>query len=542
MFMSMSNKERNIGKKTSLKGIQRLFFKVQLSLIVTLALMLGIAGSIINIKYETKKRDQNLQNVAETIAKSPLLTEGELDEEGTVMYGYLETLKEALSDIDVISVVDRKGIRIYHSNSDLIGTKYDGNMPDFKNHTSGFYAVDEDGPSGKQRRVYAAVYNQDGDYIGVVMAIMLAKNIHSETMQMLLIFGVITVLAIAVELVLAGRLSKKVKKSLMGYEPDVFTAMYKMRDNILETLEEGIIAIDENDIIQFINDSAIEMLGKNPREEIVGKKIEILHDEILTSVMKNGGKETNVNLSNADIILDRISIKESDGAKGTIGVLHNRAEYTKLMEDLSGTRYLVDSMRANNHDFTNKLHVILGLIQMEMYEEAISYIQNITMVQRETISKVMNAVNEPAVAALIIGKIARASELNVKFVLRETCYYSASDMKLPSEMMVTVIGNLLDNAFDAMNESKNPNEHNELLFGIYSRPGAVLITVDDTGKGIKKDEMEMIFMNGYSTKGNDRGTGLYQIKSMIENYGGKITVESQEGVGSSFSVSFTKEI
>lgn len=542
MFMSMSNKERNIGKKTSLKGIQRLFFKVQLSLIVTLALMLGIAGSIINIKYETKKRDQNLQNVAETIAKSPLLTEGELDEEGTVMYGYLETLKEALSDIDVISVVDRKGIRIYHSNSDLIGTKYDGNMPDFKNHTSGFYAVDEDGPSGKQRRVYAAVYNQDGDYIGVVMAIMLAKNIHSETMQMLLIFGVITVLAIAVELVLAGRLSKKVKKSLMGYEPDVFTAMYKMRDNILETLEEGIIAIDENDIIQFINDSAIEMLGKNPREEIVGKKIEILHDEILTSVMKNGGKETNVNLSNADIILDRISIKESDRAKGTIGVLHNRAEYTKLMEDLSGTRYLVDSMRANNHDFTNKLHVILGLIQMEMYEEAISYIQNITMVQRETISKVMNAVNEPAVAALIIGKIARASELNVKFVLREACYYSASDMKLPSEMMVTVIGNLLDNAFDAMNESKNPNEHNELLFGIYSRPGAVLITVDDTGKGIKKDEMEMIFMNGYSTKGNDRGTGLYQIKSMIENYGGKITVESQEGVGSSFSVSFTKEI
>lgn len=542
MFMSMSNKERNIGKKTSLKGIQRLFFKVQLSLIVTLALMLGIAGSIINIKYETKKRDQNLQNVAETIAKSPLLTEGELDEEGTVMYGYLEILKEALSDIDVISVVDRKGIRIYHSNSDLIGTKYDGNMPDFKNHTSGFYAVDEDGPSGKQRRVYAAVYNQDGDYIGVVMAIMLAKNIHSETMQMLLIFGVITVLAIAVELVLAGRLSKKVKKSLMGYEPDVFTAMYKMRDNILETLEEGIIAIDENDIIQFINDSAIEMLGKNPREEIVGKKIEILHDEILTSVMKNGGKETNVNLSNADIILDRISIKESDRAKGTIGVLHNRAEYTKLMEDLSGTRYLVDSMRANNHDFTNKLHVILGLIQMEMYEEAISYIQNITMVQRETISKVMNAVNEPAVAALIIGKIARASELNVKFVLREACYYSASDMKLPSEMMVTVIGNLLDNAFDAMNESKNPNEHNELLFGIYSRPGAVLITVDDTGKGIKKDEMEMIFMNGYSTKGNDRGTGLYQIKSMIENYGGKITVESQEGVGSSFSVSFTKEI
>ena len=537
----MSNLSENSGKRTSLKGIQRLFFKVQLSLIITLALMLGIAGTLINIQYETKKRDQNLQNVAETIAKSPMLAEGELSEDGTVMFGYLETLKEALADIDVISVVDKNGIRIYHSNSDLIGTEYDGNMPDFKTHTSGFYAVDENGPSGNQRRAYAAIYNKDGEYVGVVMAIMLAKNIHSETMQMLFIFGAITVLAIAIELVIAGSLSKKVKKSLMGYEPDVFTAMYRMRDNILETLEEGIIATDENGIIQFANDSAIKMLCKNPFENIVGKNIEILGDEILTSVMRSGDKETNVNLSNADIILDRITIKESEGANGAIGVLHDRAEYTKLMEDLSGTRYLVDSMRANNHDFTNKLHVILGLIQMEMYDEAISYIQNITMVQRETISKVMNAVNEPAVAALIIGKIARASELNVKFVLREGCYYSSSDMSLPSEMLVTVIGNLLDNAFDAMNNTENPNEHKELMFGIYSRPGAVLITVDDTGNGIKDEDIDMIFVNGYSTKGSGRGTGLYQIKSMVENYGGKITVESQEGVGSSFSVSFTKE-
>lgn len=226
---------------------------------------------------------------------------------------------------------------------------------------------------------------------------------------------------------------------------------------------------------------------------------------------------------------------------GAIAVLHNRAEYTKLMEDLSGARYLVDSMRANNHDFTNKLHVILGLIQMEMYNEASSYIQNITMVQRENISKVMNAVNEPAVAALLIGKIAGASELNVSFVLREGCYYSSADMNLPSEMLITVIGNLLDNAFDAMNENGDYQAQKELMFGIYSKPGAVLITVDDTGSGISKEDIAHIFENGYSTKGEGRGTGLYQVKSMVENFGGKITVETQEGVGSSFSVSFAKE-
>ena len=114
-------------------------------------------------------------------------------------------------------------------------------------------------------------------------------------------------------------------------------------------------------------------------------------------------------------------------------------------------------------------------------------------------------------------------------------------MNLPSEMMITVIGNLLDNAFDAMNENGDYQAQKELMFGIYSKPGAVLITVDDTGSGISKEDIAHIFENGYSTKGEGRGTGLYQVKSMVENFGGKITVETQEGVGSSFSVSFAKE-
>ena len=414
-------------------------------------------------------------------------------------------------------------------------------MPDFKSNTDGYYAVDESGPSGNQRRAYAAVYNENGEYVGVVMAIMLMKNIKTETAQMLCIFLLITVVAILIELIIAGELSGKVKKSLMGYEPDVFTAMYKMRDNILETLAEGILAFDTNGVIQFANESAIRMLFDHPLKNIVGQSVDIIGDDILSRNIINGDKVRNINLAKADIILDCVPIKEDGIIVGTVAILHNRAEYTKLMEELSGTRYLVDSMRANNHDFTNKLHVILGLIQMGMYDDASSYIQNITMVQRENISKVMNAVSEPAVAALLIGKIARASELNINFVLREGCYYSTADMNLPSEMLITVIGNLLDNAFDAMNESTDYKKHKELMFGIYSKPGAVLITVDDTGSGIKSRDMEHIFENGFSTKGDGRGTGLYQVKEIVENFGGKITVESQEGVGSSFSISFVKE-
>ena len=529
--------------KITRKNIQQLFFRIQLILIISLALILGVAGTLINIHFEKEKRDRNLQNIAETIARSPVLMETDLvDIENQERFGeYLDTLKETLDDIDVISVVDKDGVRRYHSNHSLIGTQYDGNLPDFEHHAEGYYAVDENGPSGSQRRAYAAVYNEEGEYVGVVMAIVLMKNIQTETAQMLFIFCIITVVAILIEVIIAGKLSGKLKESLMGYEPDVFAAMYKMRDTILETIEEGILAVDTSGVIHFANESAVRMLCDDACTEIIGQNVDIFGDAILSHAMKNDGKELNVSLAKADIILDLVPIKEDGCAVGVIAILHNRAEYTKLMEDLSGTRYLVDSMRANNHDFTNKLHVILGLIQMEMYDEACSYIQNITMVQRENISKVMNAVNEPAVAALLIGKIARASELNVDFVLREGCCYNSTDMKLPSEMLITVIGNLLDNAFDTMNENNDYKAHRELMFGIYSKPGAVLITVDDTGSGIKVEDIDKIFKNGFSTKGEGRGTGLCQVKAMVENFDGKITVESQEGVGSSFSVSFMKE-
>ena len=530
-------------EKATLGNIQKMSFRFQIILIVTLALFLGFAGSFINVQFETERRDQNLQNVAEAIAKSPLVADAE--HSNTVSYPllkeYLDSLCNTLKDIDVISVVSKECTRLYHSNEELIGTVYDGTIPDFKEKSRDYYTTTDNGPSGTQRRAYAAIYDEEGNYVGFVIAIMLMKNIKNETIQIILTFILITIIAILIELFISAELSDKIKKSLLGYEPDVFTSMFRMRDNILESLDEGIVAVDKVGKVQFINKSAVEMLTTDGKEDsFIGKYVSNLSNTI-PALNPLCASETSRSVSSAydNILIDTIPIKENDSITGTVGILHNRKEYTKLMEDLTGTRYLVDSMRANNHDFTNKLHVILGLLQMEMYDEATSYIQNITMVQRETISKVMNCINEPAIAALLIGKIARASELNVKFILREGCYYSSADISLPSEILVTVIGNLIENAFEAMNDM-NYDGQKELLFGMYSKPGALLITTDDTGSGISDSNIDRIFENGFSTKGSGRGTGLYQVKNLIEATGGKINVESQEGIGTSFTVSFKK--
>lgn len=536
-------------KGNTMQNINRKIFSTQLILIISLALFLGIAGTFININFETRKRDQNLQNVAETIAQSPLLDEkiNNPDNENSsdMLSEYLDSLKNTLDNIDVISIVSSENIRLYHSNHELIGTMYDGTIPQFEKKTQEYYATNDNGPSGTQRRAYAAVYDENGNYTGFVMAIMLMENIKSETLQIFLIFALITVAAVLLELLISAELSSSIKKSLHGYEPNVFSAMYQIRDNILESLNEGVLAVDEKGIIQFANKSAAAMLGNNKRKvkDIVGSPLaDVCNDNFLAQTLESGEKEFSIqenNLKNVDVLIDRIPIKDGEKNIGAVAILHNRAEYTKLMEDLAGTRYLVDSMRANNHDFTNKLHVILGLIQMEMYDEATSYIQNITMVQRAAISRIMSAIDEPSIAALMIGKTARASELNVKFVLKEESRYSKADFPLPSEVLVTVIGNLIDNAFEAMNISSGDYDNQkELQLGIYSKPGAVLITAEDTGVGISQENINHIFENGFSTKGTCRGTGLYQVKELVESHGGKITVKSQEGVGTSFTVRF----
>lgn len=536
--------------QNSLSQIQRKISATQIILVVSLTIILAIIGIVTNIKFEKDKTDRNLQNISETIATSPSFMENDI-QNGTAqdqvnLMRYLDSLKKSLYDVDVISIVNRNNQRFYHTNHSLIGTQYDGEQPDFSPIEKTFYIVNTNGPSGAQRRAYSALYSETGEYLGFIMVIILTEHVNQNVTQIITTYTILAVVAIIIELFITSRISKSIKNSLLGYEPDTISAMYLVRDNILESLKEGVIAVDKNGTILFTNNSAVKMLDKSSTAtEFIGKNIEqIKNGNVIKTVLNGSEKEFGIQgqrMDGTDVIIDRIPIKHEEDPIDTICILHDRAEYTKLMEDLAGTRYLVDSMRANNHDFTNKLHVILGLIQMEMYDQATSYIENITMVQRASISKIMNCISEPAMAALLIGKTARAAELNVKFTLRDGSHFSNTDMHIPTEVLITVIGNLIENAFESMNAKEpNPSNPNELIIGLFSKEDSILITVDDTGLGISEENKQRIFENGFSTKGENRGTGLYQVKTMVENFGGLITVDSQENVGTSFFVYFSK--
>lgn len=413
-------------KKETLISLRKEIQHTHLILIIVITIFLSVGGAFINVNANDKAFNQNLQNTADLIMRLYSYKQNDSSEE---LQSYFDELTLELTDVDVISIVDNNNIRKYHTNHSLIGTTYDGTVPDFNNHKNGFYTEDDNGPSGPQRRTYRAIYNSDGQYCGFLMAIMLKTSIRNVTTRTITLFLVVTLAAILIELAISGTLFKKIKKS-----------------------------------------------------------------------------------------------------------------FVEFADDLEGNKYLVDSMRANNHDFTNKLHVILGLIQIGEYDKAVSYIENISIIQRETISAVMKAINNPSFAALIIGKIARASECNVKFILKEDSHFSSDDIDLPSEALVTIAGNLIDNALDSMNNKITAQDFTgvgkNLSFGVFTKNNSFLMTVDDNGCGISEENLNHIFENGFSTKGSGRGVGLYHTKQLIESLGGTILVESKENIGTLFMVMF----
>ena len=259
-------------------------------------------------------------------------------------------------------------------------------------------------------------------------------------------------------------------------------------------------------------------------------------------LLKTGKKEFNVEMKSLKsdyVISDRMPIYDDGEIIGAFAVFRNRTEVVKLAENLTGVKHLVESMRSNNHDFINKLHVILGLIQMKRYDDAVDYIMNVSMVQKEIISAIIKQIKIPSIAALLIGKFTRASELGIHFSLNSSSSLEEDDTKIPADVFITVLGNLIENAMDSLNSINISNK--KIFVSILSTNREIKIIVSDNGNGITKTNLRKIFKEGFSTKSNSRGTGLFVVKSLIQTYDGKITVTSEPEVKTEFTVKFKKE-
>ena len=529
-------------KRSAASSIGKKIQSFSLLLVLSTAL-LGMAATLVfSLRMEYQNLDKNLMNSALVLAQSPdvagALAGGE--EDGSLAR-YLDATISRAQDIDAIVVADRDGVVRYSPDPAYVGTVY----PDYDSlsvlHGQDAAVDTGAGISEAEHRATAAVRDLDGSLLGFVSVGIGVRHVNRIVLQTVACFAVLTCLAAAVGIILSRHLSGSIKETLMGYEPDAFRRLFHQREDILEALDEGILAIDRDASVVYMNPAGLRMVGAGQLSEVLGRPLSQIYPESrLPRLLTTGRSEYNIPIRRMpgihEALSDRMPVWQDGQIVGAVAIFRDHTEATALAEELTGSRHLVEAMRAYTHEFLNKLHTILGLIQLGRTEQAEQYILDVSQTHHQSVGRVMNQIQDTAVAALLVGKTSRAAELGIRLQLDPRSSLSGGERFLPSGVLVTILGNLIENATECLDRSHQ--KQREITVSIREKQNNLLLCVEDTGPGILPELLPHIFDPGFSTKGEGHGTGLSRVKELTDLYHGKTRVESDPKSGTSFFLSF----
>ena len=178
-----------------------------------------------------------------------------------------------------------------------------------------------------------------------------------------------------------------------------------------------------------------------------------------------------------------------------------------MAEQLTGADQVIQALRANTHEYLNKLHVISGLLQISNTQQAMAFIDGVVADTENGYQSVVRQIENRTLAALLLGKTNHANELDIPFSLRRDSRLEAHNPYLSARDLVTVVGNLIENAFDAVKDQPGLRQ--------------VEVFIGQSGEG--------------------HGFGLRLIQQIVRERGGYLEIESEPGEGSSFTASFDKK-
>ena len=381
------------------------------------------------------------------------------------------------------------------------------------------------------------VYNQDGERIGFVMASVLTASLTRIFQGMSVTYLLLLLLMSVVGAVLAAAFMQNLRRTLLGYQPEEIIKRYVERTDVLDAMEEGICAIDTSGKIMVLNRMARTILGIDSESDADSKDIrDVFPIEKLLTVAHSNTAQYNVDerIRGSHIMSTRIPIYSQGRLIGAVSIMRDKTELVKMAEELTGANYMVDTLRAVHHEFKNKMHVILGLLEMEQSEKAREYILGTTLVTGEAISNIKKLIPISNLAALLIGKVMRAAELDISLSIKADTHFVDKENGLPSECYITIVGNLVENAIDELNRADFPVKEIEL--GIYVDEESTIITCDDTGGGIPEDILIHLYDRNTTTKGEGHGIGFSLIRDIVDTYEGVVHIDTEVGAGTSIEI------
>lgn len=367
-----------------------------------------------------------------------------------------------------------------------------------------------------------------GEVVGVVAVTRdyptFADGLREAAPNLLTYLGVASLVGAAGSLFIARR----VRRQTFGLDPVEIAGLVEHRGAMLHGIREGVIGLDLSGRVTLVNDQAASLLGLPV--DAVGKRVsELPLDARIRDVLTHPGDTPDqvVPVDDRVLILNTLPISTRGLRIGSVTTLRDRTELLELQRELDVTKHTTDALRAQAHEFSNRLHTISGLIELGDYGEVVQYVQRLDASVSRMAGEVAAKVADPAVAALLLAKANQADERGVQFVIGPQTQVGRLDEHLSADV-ATVVGNLVDNAFDAVTQSPG-----ERLVQIDVVEGAdeVSVTVRDSGDGVNAEEVDQLFRRGFSTKGSDgeRGIGLALVRLVCRRRGGDVTAHNEEG-------------
>lgn len=478
-------------------------------LVLTFAFFMNLR--VDDIKDGIKK---DLKEIAYVVSNTPLVQEKLAHKENDfLIQRYVEDYIEKFDNVDIIVTGDMSGEKYSHLDNNQIGKKYiNSDNTEVIEYGTSYYSTMK-GSMGVTLRYFEPVY-YNGQQVGFVMVGKYLKDVQTLTNKVIGGALLLFIIIITITIFLSESFARKIKKEMLGMEPDEIARLYNEKKIILDSIDEGVIAIDNHNKILEINDNCLKMFDNLNIDELIDKLDEYIkkHESVRMKEFNLSGEKVFINLS---------FIKEQGKYLGAVITLLKGENINRLAREITGIDGLLKSVRANVHEFKNKLHVILGLINLEEYEEAKKYIYDCQKEVLESSTNVAN-INDNLISAMLLSKKLIAKERNIEFIIDESSYMKENHGNITSVDLITILGNLIENAFDACVED---DDESFVKVFIDENDKEIEIEVSDNGKKINKSIKEKLFENGVSSKGEGRGIGLSTVKGRVDLYEGSIEIK-----------------
>lgn len=430
-----------------------------------------------------------------------------------------------------VVVADRNGIRFSHPNPALIGKRLEEGVAvlDGETHTG-----TDLGSLGKSANAKAPVFTSSGAVIGEVSVGILETQENNALARNIETIALYSVIVLALSALGSVLLARRIKRITYGLEPSSIASLLREREALLHGIREGMVAFDTEGRISVINDEARRLLGLDGA--VIGKSLNQLMPPGRLLDLLSGtivGTDEVTLTDDSLLVVNRMLVSLAGHCIGSVVTVRDRTDVEGLIREVHAISGLTEALRAQEHEYTNRLFVAAGLLEMGEYAQATAYLSQISTTHSTIGEELRSRIEPPELGALLLAKVTIAAEHGVHISLSEDSHLDQPPVD--PQVLLTIVGNLVDNAIDAVLDHEDPREVMVQL----SDDDGVRIIVSDSGNGVPPELVDDVFLDGYSTKnprsgGMRRGLGLALVSRLVHRAGGTIT--AAPGPGGYFEV------